>query len=405
MSRAPLISNNPLSHYLTFPSEAAGSERKSFSKVDRVYNSLKNTFKTLSARLKSSISSFDREIARNTLFGRENVIVKSENRGKFSDAGRYAEFSRSPVKVNKSGRELLEPFNFEFGYMDKRLSPEIMDKGKCFGAVNAFIGDYLHHNDILMTAEKFEGGVPLEGVLSHEIYSKASYSVDIDQWDFECGIQQILKESSPTRYTEISKAYNPEDFKHLSNEHKFILKEVNRLVSKGETPSSTNFIEYIEAANQSELTPENRASLERALTTPGLSIKEQGIARLNGLEVDWSSGSSSAQEIVDAVENLEPGSYCLSFPTTDRFGHRRASHATSLIIEKNGHAYFYDPNYGVAQTSDPSKTVGRVFKQYTGFQTGILGRIKNIFAGGSNPSSAVLSSGFSLSRYRKFKQL
>ena len=80
---------------------------------------------------------------------------------------------------------------------------------------------------------------------------------------------------------------------------------------------------------------------------------------------------------------LQTGSYGLTFPVADSRGFIIGFHMTSLVINRKGESYFYDPNYAVARTNNPEKTVGRIFQHYTGYGKNIdlYERIKNRFFG------------------------
>lgn len=135
--------------------------------------------------------------------------------------------------MNEAGQEILHQHGFEFGYTEQRLSPKMVYREKCLGGVNTFIADYLEGQDIETTAKKFEGGIPMEGVLSHEIYKKAGYSYDLNQIALEEGVEKILKQSDPSQYTEISETYNPKDYENLSEEQRYILDNVKSWQIKG----------------------------------------------------------------------------------------------------------------------------------------------------------------------------
>jgi hypothetical protein len=386
---------SPLSQYLTYPSEAPPSEKSGIDRITSTFNSLRSSLTTIKNRIDSAMGSIKNSITRNSLFGRKDILVKSENRGKFSDADKYEKYARSPVQVNEAGQKILLQHGFDLDDTKQRLSPKMVDRGKCFGGVNTFIADYLERQDIETTAKKFEGGIPMEGVLTHEIYKKAGQSYNLSTIALEASVKKII-------YPDYTERFNPKEY--LSEEQRFVLDNVKKLANKGLSPQKIDFTDTIEESYGKPLSPENRETLERTFKMPHLPAREQGIARLNGMEIDWTSGSKTAQEIVDAVKKLEPGAYSLSFPCTNHSGNITGVHTTSLIVKEGKTAYFYDPNYAVARTSDPAQTVGRVFKHYSGYGSSRFERIKNIFLHKANPPSTPLT-GFSLSSYRKIEQL
>jgi len=395
MFRTDLESPSPLSRHLTYPSEAPNQqEGVGAERTNSLFERVKNSLNVISTRLKSALTSLERKNSRNSLFGRRNVIVASENRGKISDAASYTQFSRTPVQLNQAGRNVARSNGFLYGQTEQvNLSPQLSGRGKCYGGSTHFISDYLEGGDIRQTARKFEGGIPMEGVLLHEIYNTALWTASMAEGEFEDAIGKIEKGE-----------FNPQEYAHLSEENQHILGELHGWVSEGGAIGDENFWEFIDRI-QGEISPEGLSNLKKAIQTPGLGPQDQGIARLSGVEIEWSSGSKGPQEILDTVSHLQPGAYRLSFPVTDSRGNITGTHATSLIIEEGGQSYLYDPNHGVGLAPNPTETVGRMFKDYTGYNTGKLGRIGNLFMGRANPSAQASSSGFSLAKYRKIQQL
>lgn len=120
MYRSDLVPHSPLSQYLTYPSEEATAPKKSgIDRITNAFNSLKSSLTTIKNRIDSAMGSSGRSMTRNSLFGRQNILVKSENRGKFSDADKYEKYAHSPVQVNEAGQELLRQHGFEFGYTEQ----------------------------------------------------------------------------------------------------------------------------------------------------------------------------------------------------------------------------------------------------------------------------------------------
>jgi hypothetical protein len=90
---------------------------------------------------------------RDTIFGKGNLLVSSRNMGKKEDIAIYARFSSQEF-----GLEKLEPFG---------------DAGKCHGASLHFCQRLFGSGEnIQTTAQEFQGGIPIVGVLTQGFYSK-----------------------------------------------------------------------------------------------------------------------------------------------------------------------------------------------------------------------------------------
>lgn len=117
--------------------------------------------------------------ARQANFGR-NIIEKPANTAnlrKIEDSVLYAGLQKMPLKLSEKGKQIFEAHKVPEADT-VRIAPKGRG-GKCFGASLYFIADYLSSSrNIRATAEKFERGVPAEGVLlqevSQECFARAS---------------------------------------------------------------------------------------------------------------------------------------------------------------------------------------------------------------------------------------
>lgn len=176
MYRSEFIqTNNPIYNYLAFPSDASPSVEKTAKKVDRSFDSLMINLHIFKARIENALNSIFSGFDRNHLFGSKNILVKSENHAKYSEAGYYRQFAREPVQIKPAGLDVMSQLGIDTESPGietaKRLSPRMIDAGKCFGASHAFIRDSLDQ-EVPLIATKYEGGVPLEGVLTQEIHTR-----------------------------------------------------------------------------------------------------------------------------------------------------------------------------------------------------------------------------------------
>jgi len=152
----------PFQSCLLIPPQEKGKERV----LDRIVSVFGRGIDQLAhffARLGSSS-------ARQAIFG-HNIIEKPANTAnvrKIEDAALYAGLQKMPLTLSEKGKQIFEARKVP-GADTVRIAPERRG-GKCLGASLYFIADYLSSGrNILATAEKFEGGVPAEGVLLQEI--------------------------------------------------------------------------------------------------------------------------------------------------------------------------------------------------------------------------------------------
>lgn len=306
------------------------------------------------------------------IFEDQQIIVKTKNIGKYEDIPKYVRLKRSPLTIDREAKQRInETYCFIHEEELLSLSPVPLPGGKCHGAVQFFLKEMLITQDIIATAKKFVGGVPMEAAIFQELYSELPCSPLRNLFIYLI----IFHEKSFSQLKDLIHVDYGSAFKRKYTEQTLhVLEGIHVFFSQGGLLQDEEFVPTVtQWVNENYHEPDTGELLALQEFYTQLEVRkrfllerDQASNRFVGLKEDRIVDASETEEAILATfDDLGEGAYFFAFPVYGVEG-LVGMHAVGIFIQDG--IYFYDPNEAIAITADLKQTIRDLFQKYNCFE-------------------------------------